>query len=46
MMGRTSFTGIQTFIIAAAAVFGLLVFRLHPAVLIALALAYGGVFLK
>ncbi|MGC9372031.1 MAG: chromate transporter [Thermovirgaceae bacterium] len=46
MMSRTSFTGIQTCIIAVATVLGLSVFRLHPAVLIVLALAYGGVFLK
>ena len=45
MMGRTSFPNIQTYMIAALAVVGLAFFNLHPAVLIVIALAYGGIFL-
>ncbi len=45
MMGRTSFPSITTYIIAALAVVGLAVFNLHPAILIVMALAFGGVFL-
>lgn len=45
MMSRTSFPNLTTYIIAALAVVGLAVFNLHPAVLIVIALAFGGLFL-
>lgn len=45
MMGRKSFPNIQTMIIAAVAAVAVLVFDIHPIILIVLALIYGGVFL-
>ena len=45
MMSRTSFPSIATYIIAALTIVGLAVFNLHPAILIVMALVYGGFFL-
>lgn len=46
MMSKPSFPGLQTYLIAALTVVGLAVFNLHPALLIVIALAYGGIFLS
>jgi len=45
-MVPTSITGIRTIIIAILAVIGLEVLKLHPVLLILMALGYGGIFIK
>ncbi len=45
-LAPTSFTGITTVVIAILAVIGLEVVKMHPALLIVIALCYGGVFMK
>lgn len=46
IMGQKSFLSIHTTIIAGVAAIGLMVLKIHPALLIISALCYGGIFLK
>jgi len=46
LMGKTSFYNIQTVIIAVVAFALLTIFDLHPAIIIVMALIFGGVFLR